>query len=421
MRTARFLLLALLCAVAISPVFAQDAAQTPADLCAAATPIEPETREFTQAEQVLEDGVDYRAIFCTDAGAIYIDLLEDYSPIAVNNMVFLAQNNYYNGTIFHRVIEGFMAQGGDPTATGSGGPGYSFNDEVTPFLTFARPGWLAMANAGTSPEGIGTNGSQFFITTVPTTHLDYKHTIFGEVLEGQENALAINVRDPESGGDATTLNTVLIVTDPSTVATVYEAPAASTQEDVLAALSVENINATLGELLGAGVEPEIIAINSRALTVEEIADASGVSAAVQPLLEAHGVEFVVEAEMLNATCDSALMPFYSASYTVYKATSVAEANAILADAGLASYGVSGGLTDVSEFAYGNPVYSGAVTSCNEQPALRGRVFVQRGSYLVKMEVTVPEGYQYTPGIIMEQFTGFIFERSFANVLLSEMR
>ena len=142
MRIARFLLLALLGAVAISPVFAQDAAQTPTELCAAATPAEPVTREFPQAEQVLEDGVDYRAIFCTDAGPVYIDLLEGYAPVAVNNMVFLAQNDYYNGTIFHRVIEGFMAQGGDPTATGSGGPGYVFNDEATPFLTFKRPFWL---------------------------------------------------------------------------------------------------------------------------------------------------------------------------------------------------------------------------------------------------------------------------------------
>jgi len=421
MRIARFLLLALLCAVAISPVFAQDAAQTPTELCAAATPVEPVTREFTQAEQVLEDGVDYRAIFCTDAGPVYIDLLEGYAPVAVNNMVFLAQNDYYNGTIFHRVIEGFMAQGGDPTATGSGGPGYEFNDEATPFLTFKRPFWLAMANAGTSPEGAGTNGSQFFITTAATTHLDYKHTIFGEVLEGQENVLGIKIRDPQAGGDATTLTTVLIVTDATTVATAYERPVQPTKDDVLLALSEDNIRTTLLELLGAAVEPEVIGISSRELTVEQVADASGVSTAVQPLLEAHGVEFVVEGALTNATCDSALMPFYTASYTVYKTASVEEAQAALADAGLASYGVSGGLSDVSEFAYGNPVYSSSVVACNEQPASRGRVFVQRGSYLVKLEVTTPEGSGFTPGVIMEQFTGFIFERAFADVLLAELR
>src|SRR5688572_14124487 len=119
---------------------------------------------------------------CTDAGAIYIDLLEDFAPATVNNFVFLAQNNYYDNTIFHRVLEDFMAQGGDPTGTGSGGPGYQFRDEFAPFLTFDRPYLLAMANAGA-----GTNGSQFFITTAETPHLDFRHTIFGDVLEGQEN------------------------------------------------------------------------------------------------------------------------------------------------------------------------------------------------------------------------------------------
>lgn len=421
MRIARFLLIAIFAVVAISPVFAQDAAaQTPAELCAAAEPVEPETREFTQAEQVLEDGVDYRAIFCTDAGAIYIDLLEDYSPVTVNNFVFLAQNNYYNGTIFHRVIEGFMAQGGDPLGTGTGGPGYQFNDEISAFLTFDRPGWLAMANAG-SAGGVGTNGSQFFITTVPTTHLDYRHTIFGEVLEGQENVLAIKIRDPEAGGDATALNTVLVVTDPATVTTVYEAPASLTQEDVAVELAEENVRENLGELMGETVGAEIIGIASRVLTAEEIADESGVSAAVLPLLEAHNVEYVIESTLSNATCDAALLPFYSASYTVYKTPSVAEAKAALADAALASYGVAGGLSDVTELAFGNPVYSTTTTSCNEQAGTRARVFTQRGSYLVKLEIVIPEGVQYTPGVIMEQFTGFIFDRAFGDVLINELR
>ncbi len=134
-----------------------------ADLCAAASKDEPATRSFDGPEQVLESGVDYRAIFCTQAGPVYVDLFEDYAPQTVNNFVFLAQNGYYNNTTFHRVIEDFMAQGGDPTGTGSGGPGYQFGDETPGFLVFDRPGLLAMANAGP-----GTNGSQFFLTTAVT-------------------------------------------------------------------------------------------------------------------------------------------------------------------------------------------------------------------------------------------------------------
>ena len=117
---------------------------------------------FQEAETVLEPDVDYRAIFCTTAGTVYVDLYESLTPMTVNNFVFLAQQGYYDNTTFHRVIPDFMVQGGDPTATGSGGPGYQFGDEPVGFLTFDRPGLLAMANAGP-----GTNGSQFFITTVP--------------------------------------------------------------------------------------------------------------------------------------------------------------------------------------------------------------------------------------------------------------
>jgi cyclophilin family peptidyl-prolyl cis-trans isomerase len=181
---------------------------SPEAICEQATPaVDSTVSEYTQAEQVIQQGVDYRAIFCTDVGAIYIDLFEDRTPVTVNNMVFLAQNNFYNNTIFHRVLEGFMAQGGDPTGTGSGGPGYRFQDETFPDLMFDRPYLLAMANAGP-----GTNGSQFFITFVPTPHLNMAHTIFGEVISGQQVVDSIMLRDPQVGGAATTLQTVVIVT-----------------------------------------------------------------------------------------------------------------------------------------------------------------------------------------------------------------
>ena len=112
----------------------------------------------------------------TAKGDVKINLLPDKSPVTVANFVNLAKKGYYDGLKFHRVIDNFMAQGGDPTGTGAGGPGYRFEDEVNNGLNFSKAGKLAMANAGP-----GTNGSQFFITTVPTEWLNGNHTIFGEV------------------------------------------------------------------------------------------------------------------------------------------------------------------------------------------------------------------------------------------------
>lgn len=112
----------------------------------------------------------------TNHGAINIKLLPDHAPRTVKNFTDLSGKNFYDGTVFHRVIEGFMIQGGDPTGTGRGGPGYQFDDEFHPDLSFNKPYLLAMANAGP-----GTNGSQFFITVGKPSHLNNKHTIFGEV------------------------------------------------------------------------------------------------------------------------------------------------------------------------------------------------------------------------------------------------
>ncbi len=129
----------------------------------------------------------YTATLTTNLGTIEIDLFAESAPKTVNNFVFLADDGFYDGLIFHRVIEDFMIQGGDPTGTGGAGPGYKFEDETSPTDSFDRPGLLAMANAGPN-----TNGSQFFITTVPTPHLSGNHTIFGEVVQGQDVALAIS-------------------------------------------------------------------------------------------------------------------------------------------------------------------------------------------------------------------------------------
>ncbi|MGZ3582219.1 MAG: peptidylprolyl isomerase [Ktedonobacterales bacterium] len=134
----------------------------------------------------------YVAVFHTDKGDFQVELFAKQAPITVNNFVFLARDGFYNGTTFHRVIGGFMAQGGDPTGTGTGGPGYQFNDEAGALaLKHDAPGILSMANAGRN-----TNGSQFFITFAPTPHLNGKHGVFGRVISGMEVVNSIRERDP---------------------------------------------------------------------------------------------------------------------------------------------------------------------------------------------------------------------------------
>jgi len=133
----------------------------------------------------------YSAILNTDKGEITLQLFADKTPVTVNNFVFLSRQGFYDGTIFHRVIADFMAQGGDPTGMGMGGPGYRFADEFNPSLRHDKPGVLSMANAGPN-----TNGSQFFITHIKTPWLDNKHSVFGQVTEGMQVLLSIPPRDP---------------------------------------------------------------------------------------------------------------------------------------------------------------------------------------------------------------------------------
>ena len=145
----------------------------------------------------------------TNSGDIRIRLFEDQAPKTVRNFVELAEgsrewidprtgdkttNPLYDGTVFHRIIPGFMIQGGDPLGTGTGGPGYRFADEFHPELRFDRPYLLAMANAGP-----GTNGSQFFVTVAPTPHLNMKHTIFGEVADADSRAVVDSLSGVPTG------------------------------------------------------------------------------------------------------------------------------------------------------------------------------------------------------------------------------
>jgi cyclophilin family peptidyl-prolyl cis-trans isomerase len=119
------------------------------------------------------------ATFDTTAGTFKIELFEDKAPLTTKNFIDLAEKGFYDGTIFHRVIDGFMIQGGDPEGTGRGGPGYKIKDEFHKDLRHSGPGVLSMANAGPN-----TGGSQFFITLAATPHLDNKHAVFGKVTEG---------------------------------------------------------------------------------------------------------------------------------------------------------------------------------------------------------------------------------------------
>ncbi len=147
-------------------------------------------------EMALDLGKEYYANLVTEKGTVRVRLFAREAPETVNNFVFLAREGYFDGTTFHRVIEGFMAQGGDPTGTGAGGPGYSIRDEFHPELRHDRPGVLSMANRGPN-----TGGSQFFITHAATPWLDDRHAVFGEVVEGMEVVSALRERDPQSAGE----------------------------------------------------------------------------------------------------------------------------------------------------------------------------------------------------------------------------
>jgi len=154
----------------------------------------------------IDPAKNYIATFHTAKGDFKVQLFADKAPKTVNNFVFLAREGFYDGTTFHRVIENFMVQGGCPHGTGTGGPGYKFEDERTALaLQHDGPGVLSMANAGAN-----TNGSQFFITHVPTPWLNGKHAVFGKVIDGMDIVMSIRIRDPHDAQPGDQLNSVEI-------------------------------------------------------------------------------------------------------------------------------------------------------------------------------------------------------------------
>ena len=170
--------------------------------------METQKQWSSKPEYTIDLSKKYSAILTTDIGDIKVLLFADKAPVTVNNFVFLANEGFYDDTIFHRVIPDFMAQGGDPTGTGMGGPGYKFKDEFHKDLKHSKAGILSMANSGPN-----SNGSQFFITFVPTPWLDNKHTIFGEVVEGMDVVLQIPERDPRFNTKPGQLKSVKIIVE----------------------------------------------------------------------------------------------------------------------------------------------------------------------------------------------------------------
>lgn len=167
-----------------------------------------EEHQYTECPPMTVDqDTDYLATLEMEKGEIVIELFADKAPMAVNNFIFLAREGWYDGVTFHRVLPGFVAQGGDPSGTGLGGPGYVFDNEVSPDLVFDRPGLVAMANAG--PD---SNGSQFFITFKATPQLNGGYTIFGRVIAGMDVVEQLTPRDPSRGMDLPPGDAILSVT-----------------------------------------------------------------------------------------------------------------------------------------------------------------------------------------------------------------
>ena len=167
-----------------------------------------EKRQFKECPPMtIDPSKQYQATIKTEKGDVVIDLLADKAPLAVNSFIFLANNKWFDGITFHRVIPDFVAQSGDPSGSGFGGPGYVFDNEISPDLKYDQAGMVGMANAGP-----GTNGSQFFITFAPVPQLDGNYTIFGKVASGMDVLQSLTPRDPSQGSNLPPGDKIISVT-----------------------------------------------------------------------------------------------------------------------------------------------------------------------------------------------------------------
>lgn len=183
----------------------------PAQTAVSAPPASKELSWSSPPAMEIDVTKNYTAVFELEKGGKFtVELYAKEVPNTINSFVFLSRQGFYDGVTFHRVLEGFMAQGGDPTGTGTGGPGYKFDNEIHPDLRHDSTGILSMANSGVR-NGRGTNGSQFFITFLPTPALDGHgkdcaaprtscHTVFGKVIEGMDVVNNISLRNPQAAG-----------------------------------------------------------------------------------------------------------------------------------------------------------------------------------------------------------------------------
>jgi cyclophilin family peptidyl-prolyl cis-trans isomerase len=389
--------------------------QTPDEICASALPApEPPTRQFTQPEQVLVAGVDYSAIFCTENGAVYVDLFETLAPKTVNSFVFLAQSGYYNNTTFHRIIADFMAQGGDHTGTGSGSPGYTVVDEYVSYMTFDRVGLLATANSNNpDADRFNTNGSQFFITTELTGWLNYNHSIFGEVLVGQDIVENLPLRDP---GTATTpgpaLNTVVIITDRSSVISGYEPPAPATFADFEAVLP------TIEVLPWATQDDAATGVFDTVTTIAQLPEA--IQADTTTFFATYEHQFTASIRHTNTTCDLTSVPIASLSETVFVFSSRENAVNAQNDAQFTAL-VTQGNADITETVseyYGLPIFTWTTTAC-DAPVVRARMVRQLGRMIVVTEMVYAQDSDVQAEVWLDDLSANYYDASLASVFRPE--
>ena len=407
MKWIRLVIALIVFAALFSLVAAQDA-QSPQALCDAVEPVEQTMVQFEAAEDVLKPDTDYRAVLCTSAGAIYVDLYEWLTPVTVNNFIFLAEQGYYDSSTFHRVIPDFMAQAGDPTGTGRGGPGYQFTDEPVGFLTFDQPGLLAMANAGP-----GTNGSQFFITTAPTPHLNHKHTIFGDVLVGQDIVEAIRERDPSTASEAgETLQTVLIITDHLQVdnSDVVELEPA-TQEQVVS--TFEAFAASMPPSLPSNEE------TSGLFTAEQVAAgvATDLQDAYADYAENYGHQYRYRVHLENVACDSGIY-FISLGYQVDVFDSGLSAVAALRD------DLTQRLLESQGYSLGVNTYTKATPTCAGEDGIQALALYPIGRFVVSIDVLLASRVLEQAGVSGDVVLADLsrqVEQGFAEIYRPEIR
>jgi len=390
---------------------AAQSGQTPEEICAAAIADvqEPDVREFEAAEDVLEDGADYWAVMCTEAGPIYLDLYEDEAPKTVNNFVFLASEGFYNNTTFHRVLPGFMAQGGDPTGTGSGGPGYTFEDETDNGLVFDAFGLLAMANGGPN-----TNGSQFFITYAPTPWLDGNHTIFGRVFEGINHAELLIPRDPQRAPayEGATLHTVVIVDDPVSVDATPDAPPA-----------IDHFQALLELVLPMALSQQFALDTGRSGVTDLEAEVAwwdalgtGLGDFLTPYLAEQAFVGTASVVMNLAECpdNAADLPIWMIATYISEFTSAEAAESVVFDdtraEALEDAGAFTGHEDPADIP-GRVYWGGAVTgtACSDSGQVY-RLEVPYGRYVLAVELAVDDAF-VTPETdpSSTQYLGFVLQ------------